>query len=162
MLFSLIIRLQTSEQDKVRLLETMRRYNEACNYVANRAYELKLPSKYKLHRAVYSKTRDKFNLCSQFVIRVIDKVVEAYKRDKNIKPTFKPLGAIQYDQRNLTWKGIDRVSIMTLQGRLKLSTRIGDYQKTRFYRVRVKGQTDLVYRNEVFYLIAVVDAPEKS
>ena len=49
---------------------------------------------------------------------------------------------------------------MTLQGRSKLATRIGEYQKARFDRV--SGQCDLIYRNGVFYLIVVVDAPEKS
>jgi putative transposase len=55
---------------------------------------------------------------------------------------------------------IDKVSIMTLQGRLRLATRIGEYQKARFDRVQ--GQCDLIYRNGVFYLIVVVDAPDKS
>jgi hypothetical protein len=49
---------------------------------------------------------------------------------------------------------------MTLQGRLKLTTRIGEYQHKRFDRV--KGQCDLVHRKGVFYLIVVVDAAEKS
>jgi hypothetical protein len=35
---------------------------------------------------------------------------------------------IQYDQRN-SRISIDKVSIMTLQGRLKLATRVGDYQR---------------------------------
>ncbi|MFZ0512021.1 MAG: hypothetical protein WAM14_10475 [Candidatus Nitrosopolaris sp.] len=51
----------------------------------------------------------------------ISKVVESYKRDK--KPWFRPFGAIQYDQRN-SRISIDKVSIMTLQGRLKLATRL--------------------------------------
>jgi putative transposase len=67
--------------------------------------------------------------------------------------------AIQYDQRN-SKVGIDRVSIMTLQGRLKLATRIGEYQKARFDRI--KGQCDLIYRKGVFYLIVVIDAPEQT
>jgi len=49
---------------------------------------------------------------------------------------------------------------MTLHGRLKLPTRIGDYQKARFDRV--KGQCDLVYRKGVYYVIVVVDVPDKS
>jgi hypothetical protein len=48
---------------------------------------------------------------------------------------------------------------MTLQGRIKLATRIGEYQKATFDRVR--GQCDLIYRNNVFYLAVTVDAPEK-
>jgi hypothetical protein len=35
---SLVIRLETSDEDKARLLETMRRYNEACNYVADKTF----------------------------------------------------------------------------------------------------------------------------
>jgi predicted transposase len=38
-----MIRLETTttEDDKVRLLETMRKYNEACNFVAEKAFSLK-------------------------------------------------------------------------------------------------------------------------
>jgi putative transposase len=159
MLQSLMIRVETSEDDKAKLLETMKRYNEACNFVAQRAFSLKLANKYKLHREVYNETRQKFGLSSQFVVRIIGKVVEAYRRDKTVLPNFKELGSIQYDQRN-SKVAIDKVSIMTIQGRLKLATRIGDYQKARFDRV--KGQSDLIYRKGVFYLIVVVDVPDKS
>ena len=159
LLQSLMIRLETSEEDKVLLLETMRRYNEACNYVADRAFSLKIANKRILQKHVYKDIREQFNLTSQFAIRIISKVVEAYKRDRTIKPNFRELGAIQYDQRN-SKVGIDRVSIMTLQGRLKLATRIGEYQKARFDRI--KGQCDLIYRKGVFYLIVVVDAPEQT
>jgi len=72
------------------------------------------------------------------------------------------LGAIQYDQRNSKVR-IDEVSLMTLnKGRIKLRTRIGNYQKLRFRRV--KGQCDLYYdkRTKTFYLIVVVDAAEQS
>jgi putative transposase len=90
-----MIRLETSEEDRTRLLDTMRRYNDACNFFSDRAFSLKLTNKYKLHKEVYRQIRDRFNLSSQFVIRIIGKVVEAYKRDKTIKPTFRELGAIQ-------------------------------------------------------------------
>jgi putative transposase len=162
MLQSLAIRLETSQEDKARLLETMRRYNEAANFVADKAYALKLTNKYKLHKEVYREIRERFSLSSQFAVRIIGKVVEAYKRDKTVKPTFRELGAIQYDQRN-SKVGIDRVSLITLQGgRIKLRTRVGEYQRARFDRVR--GQSDLIYRNNdgVFYLVVVVDVPEES
>jgi putative transposase len=95
--------------------------------VAEKAYSLKLANTYKLHKEVYREIRQKFDLSSQFVVRIIGKVVEAYRRDKTIQPKFKKFGAIQYDQRNSRVM-IDKVSIMTLQGRLKLATRIGQYQ----------------------------------
>ena len=91
-------------------------------------------------------------------IRIISKVVESYKHNK--KPWFKPCGAIQYDRRN-SRISIDKVSIMTLQGRLKLATRAGDYQRQRWNRGKIKGQSDLIYKKGVFYLIVVQDVPEE-
>jgi putative transposase len=126
MLQSLSIRLETQE-DNV-LLETMKRYNKACNFVAERAFVLKLRNKYKLHKVVYREIRERFALSSQLAIRIISKVVESYKHHK--KPWFKPVGAIQYDQRN-SRISIDKVSIMTLEGQLKFATRVGDYQRQR-------------------------------
>jgi predicted transposase len=67
-----MIRLETTEDDKARLLETMKRYNEACNFVATRAYSLKLANKYKLHKEVYHETRQRFGLSSQFVLRITE------------------------------------------------------------------------------------------
>ncbi|MFZ0221837.1 MAG: hypothetical protein WAM42_09110, partial [Candidatus Nitrosopolaris sp.] len=47
-------------------------YNEACNFVAKRAYSLKLANKYKLHKEVYHETRQRFGLSSQFVLRITE------------------------------------------------------------------------------------------
>ncbi|MGC1929695.1 MAG: hypothetical protein WA667_12020 [Candidatus Nitrosopolaris sp.] len=49
-----------------------------------------------------------------------------------------------------------------MQGWLKLATRVGDYQRQRWHRGKIKGQSDLVYKNGVFYLIVVQDVPEKK
>ncbi len=159
MLQSLSIRLETGEDDV--LLETIKKYNEACNFVAERAFVLKLRNKYKLHKVVYREIRESFGLSSQLAVRIISKVVECYKRDKSIKPIFRDSGAIQYDQRNSRIL-IDKVSIMTLQGRLKLATRVGDYQRQRWERGKIKGQSDLIYKKGVFYLIVFQDVPEEK
>ncbi len=50
--------------------------------------------------------------------------------------------------------------MITAKGRMKFQTRIGEYQKSRADRLR--GQADLIYRKGVFYLVAIVDAPEQS
>ncbi len=160
MIQSLLVRLDTTENERELLVNTMKKYNEAANFVAGKAFKLKLANKYELHKIVYREVRERFGLGAQSAVRVISKVVEAYKRDRTIKPVFRELGAMQYDQRNLSWKGLDRVSLTTLSGRIKIRTRIGDYQKAR--ADRICGQADLIYRNGVFYLIAVVDAPEES
>jgi putative transposase len=138
----------------------MKQYNSAANYIAGKAFELKLVNKYELQKLFYKEIRQEFGLSAQFAIRVISKVVEAYKRDKSRQPRFRMNGAIQYDQRNLSWKGIDRVSMITLKRRIKLPTRVGEYQRERAAGLR--GQADLIYRNGVFYLIAAVDGRDES
>ena len=42
LLLSLTLRLETTDNDSKELLETMRRYNEACNFVSDKAFSLKL------------------------------------------------------------------------------------------------------------------------
>jgi predicted transposase len=51
--------LKTTDNDSNELLETMRRYNDACNFVSDMAFSLKVTNnKYKLHKIV-SVCRDK-------------------------------------------------------------------------------------------------------
>ena len=88
-------------------------------------------------------------------VRAIAKVVEVYKRDKNIQPTFRPHGAIVYDQRILSWKGADRVSIQTNDGRQIMPWVCGAYQKAMLERAR--GQADLIYRDGMFFLYVTID-----
>jgi putative transposase len=87
-----------------------------------------------------------FNLPSQSVIRLIAKVVEAYKRDIKIKPVFRELGAIQYDERNSSIE-LDKISLTTFRDkkRLALKTSVGDYQKERFGNI--SGQCDSIRKN---------------
>ena len=87
------------------MLETKQEYNKACNYVAGKASELDITTnKFKLQKLVYRDIRNKFCLSSQFAVRIIIKVVDAYKRDKKdkkVKPTFKELGAINMTNETL-------------------------------------------------------------
>ncbi|MCY0877836.1 MAG: transposase [Firmicutes bacterium] len=91
-------------------------------------------------------------------MRAISKVAEAYKRDRRIQPAFRPHGALVCDQRVLSWKGPDRVSILTLHGRERIPVVMTGYQQALLDRIR--GQADLNYRNGQFFLAVVVDVPE--
>lgn len=160
MLQTLIIKLNTSKEQYNVLLETMYLFNEACNYIANIAFEMKSANKIELQKVVYHDVRNKFKLSAQHTVRAISKVSEVYKRDKTIKPEFKPTGAIVYDQRILSFRKLDAVSILTVSGRQIIPIRIGEYQKARLDRIR--GQADLILRDGIFYLAVVVDAPEMT
>src|SRR4030067_2433285 len=160
MLQTLMVKLDSSEEQHKILLETMHRFNEACNYISESVFFIKSANKIKIQQIVYKDVRDKFGLSAQHAIRAIAKVSEAYKRDRSIKPKFSPDGAIVYDQRILSWRKLEAISILTLEGRLKIPIRIGEYQTVRMDRIR--GQADLILRNDTFYLAVVVDAPEPS
>ena len=159
MLLTLKVKLIPSEDQHKSLLDTMKRFNSACNYISEIAFDLKCANKIKLQKLVYYDVREKFKLSAQLTIRAISKVVEAYKRDKSIKPTFKENGTVVYDQRILSWKGLDRVSILTIDGRKIIPIQIGEYQKARLKHVR--GQADLIRQNGIFYLCVIVEAPEE-
>ncbi|GAH77852.1 unnamed protein product, partial [marine sediment metagenome] len=136
------------------------KFNEACNDIAKVAYKIRKANKYAIHKILYYRIREQYGLSAQMTVRAVSKVVEAYKRDKKILCTFKPHGAMVYDQRILSWKGLEKVSILSLDGRLKIPIRIGTYQKARLDRIR--GQADLLLKKGIFYLSATIDAPEES
>lgn len=160
MMQTLMVKLNPSKKQYQDLLDTMHRFNEACNEIAETIFELHSANKFKLHKEVYYPIREKYGLSSQLTVRAISKVAEAYKRDKSIKPQFRLDGAIVYDQRILSWKGLEKVSITTLQGRQLIRIKIGDYQKARMDRIR--GQVDLILVKGIFYLCVVVEAPEET
>ena len=155
---TLMVKLIPISEQHAALLATMERFNAACNFIAGFAFEHHTANKIRLQQMLYSDIREQFCLSSQMTVRAISKTCEAYKRDKSIQPHFRPHGAIVYDQRVLSWKGIDRVSILTLGGRETIPVIMGEYQTARLDHIR--GQVDLIYRDGTFYLAVVVDVPE--
>ena len=155
---TLKVKLLTTPNQHDALLETMERFNAACNAIAEVAFRERTANKIRLQKLVYYDIRECFKLPAQLTVRAISKVCEAYKRDKKIKPSFRPHGAVVYDQRVLSWKGLDRVSILSLSGRLIVPVVFGGYQEQRMKRIR--GQCDLLYVDGVFYLAVCVDVPE--
>lgn len=155
-----MIKLNTNEEQHIALLNTMYKFNEACNYIVEVAFSIHSANKIKLQQMIYYDIKDKFGLQAQLVIRAIAKVCEAYKRNKKIKPSFRLDGNVIYDQRILSYKGFEYVSIVTVNGRLKIPIRIGEYQKTRFDRI--KGQADLIYKHNTFYLMVTTEVSEPT
>jgi len=155
---TLMIKLAPTPEQHQALLETMERFNEACNYASDKAFNTQTFGQYYLHHMVYRYLREHYGLSAQMAVRAIAKVSESYKADRKVAHSFKPHSAMVYDQRILSWKGLDRVSILTLNGRQIIPTRIGSYQEARIDR-KVR-QCDLILRDGAFYLAVVVDAPE--
>ena len=155
------VKLLCSEGQKDRLLSAMRRCNEACEWLGGLAFEAKTADKLRLQREYYKELRERFGLSAQMAVRAISKVCEAYKRDKTKRPRFKPLGAVAYDQRLYSFKGgLDRLSILCLDGRLLVPIAVGEYHQGRLEGAR--GQADLVYRGGTLYLFVTVEVPDGS
>jgi IS605 OrfB family transposase len=144
-----------------RLLETMERANQAASFAAQCGFQAKVFSPPSIQRLAYREIRSRFRLSAQMAVRAIGKAAEAFARDKTVCPVFKPHGAITYDERIFSFKGLDRVSLWALpEGRIIVPLIYGEYQKQRFDRI--KGQADLVYRKGKFYLYCTVDLPDKA
>jgi putative transposase len=162
MLQTLMLRLDPTPADRERLLRTMERINAACSTIADVAFREKCASKVVLQQMLYRQLREQFGLSAQMAVRAIAKVVEAYKRDRTKKPTFRPRGAVPYDQRILSFKSLDVASVLTLDGRATVPIRLGDYQRAILVERPRRGQADLIYRDKTFYLAVVVEAPEAT
>jgi len=160
MLLTIKVKLLTSQAQHDDLLITMERFNEACNYISEVAWLNRSFGKIRLQKILYYEVREKFGLSAQMVVRAVGKVSESYKIDRSVQHTFKPHGAVVYDQRNLTIKGADRVSILTLEGRTLVPIAYGEYRT--LDQNRIKGQADLVYIDGIFYLMLVIDLPEEK
>jgi IS605 OrfB family transposase len=152
------VKLLTSAQDKARLLATMERVNSGCAWLAERAFELQSADKRRLQKLYYRELRETFSLSAQHTVLLISKVCEVYKRDRSKLPTFRKHGAIAYDARLYSFRnGLDRLSLLAIDGRMLVPCAIGDYHRARLDAAR--GQADLVYRKGKLYLFVTVEAP---
>ena len=149
--------LPDAEQAKA-LLEYMKAFNTAANHAACVGFSAKVFSQPSIHNRCYRELRNKFGVSSQTAVRAIGKAVECFSRDKTSCPIFKPHGGVTYDQRTFSFKGIDKVSLLTMAGRIIVPFVFGEYQRGKLHHLR--GQADLVYRDGQFYLYCTAEIPE--
>ena len=140
------------------LLAYMRAFNLAATHAARVGFDAGVFSQPSIHGRCYYDLRSKFGVSSQTAVRAIGKAVECFSRDKTICPMFAPLGAVTYDHRTFSFKGIDRVSLLTMGGRILVPYVLGEYQRGKLHHL--KGQADLVYRDGKFFLYCTADVPE--
>src|SRR5215467_11087214 len=142
MKLTLQIQLLPDKQQADQLKSTIARFNKACSWLAEQAFEMKIANKITLQQHFYYELREQFDLSAQMASICIRHVGGTYSRDKSTLPVFRPDAAMPYDSRILSFKGIDRVSILTLEGRLIIPFVMGKYQRERFSLA--KGECDIV------------------
>ena len=141
------------------LLYTLAKANECCDWISEEAWSAQSFRQFDIHRLVYREARAKFALSAQVVVRCISKVADSYKLDRKAMRTFRPAGAIAYDLRILNWNVAEQsISIWSVAGRLQVPFLAGDPQLALLQHQ--KGESDLIFREGVFYLAATCEVAE--
>ncbi len=159
MKLTLQIKLLPDDKQAKSLMQTLKECNRACNDISDTAWQNKAFNSFKLHHLVYHKIKSTSKLSAQALVRCIGKVSDSYKLDKKIQRRFKPLGAIAYDVRILSYN-IEKqiISIWSIDGRLKIPFVCHNPK----YLPYIKGEADLVYKKGKFYLFQTVEVPEED
>jgi putative transposase len=136
-------------------------FNEAANWVAGECFERRTADIYEARSFAYRDVRERFGLSSQMAQHAIKVACDAYRRDKSIRPVFREHAAVVYDRRTMSFKGPDRVSLLTLKGRVEVPFIMGKYQAEQF--ARSKGESDLILRDDgKWFLLVTVDVPAEA
>lgn len=153
------VQLKPTPEQSQALKETLQVANAACDYLSALAWEQETFGQFALHKIGYAGAREKFSLSSQVIVRCVSKVADAYKLDNQKQRTFKPLGAICYDDRILTYQ-LDKgqVSIWTTKGRIKIPFVCGEHQKA-LLQTR-QGESDLCLIKGKWFLLATCNVEE--
>src|SRR5512135_2361248 len=123
------VKLLPSPVQAEAIRRTLEQANAACRFVSDTAWETDTFRQYDLHHRCYRDVRERFGLSAQLTVRVIAKVADAYKLDRNTRRTFRPTGSIAFDDRILSWRLEDHtVSIWTVNGRLRIPFVCGERQ----------------------------------
>lgn len=155
------VKLLPTPQQAEALKDTLETANAACDYISLRAWQTGMFGKFALHRLVYYDTRSRFPLSAQVVVRLISRVTDAYKLDRRTQRSFRPTGAISYDDRILSWRIPEStVSIWTVRGRMRISFVCGERQRQLLGRRR--GETDLALIDGQLYLFATCEWDEPT
>lgn len=151
------ILLNTSIEQFDALERTLRITNTCCDYMSKIAFECKVFNRFSLQKIAYRTVLETFSsLASQIVIRAFAKVSDAYALEHKILRTFKPLGAISYDGRILSFKLVDKsVNIWSVDGRLKIPFRCGEQQSELLHGKR--GEADLCWVDGRFHLFVACE-----
>ncbi len=172
--------LPTPVQAKV-LEATLQACNEAATWCSRVAFDKDVKRNFALREHAYGEIKARWNLGAQAAQHVIQKVCDAYATLKaNLKAgnlgrpgsrryrraTEKPIafrteGAQPYDDRMLSWRIPERrVSIWTVAGRVKDVALTASPEQLTMLALYRKGESDLVCRDGMWFLLATCEVPE--
>lgn len=161
------VQIYTSEKDKTLLLDSMRAYSNACNYISHYVYTTKDLVQTSVQKHTYATIRTQYKLPSQMACNAVRTVIGSYKTNKTNGHDW-TLCKYNTPQMTLSWNrdyslNRDKFSVGTLQGRIKV-----DYAKAGMEQYFDKsifrfGAAKVVYKHGKFFLhISVTYNVEES
>lgn len=174
------VKLLTEADQAAALRSTLRAVNDLATWVSEVAFVNDVPREYELRKHTYAHLKAQ-GLGAQAAQHVIKKVRDAYTTLKaniragnlgkegskrRIKAESKPIvfrseAAQPYDDRCLSWQYDQRtVSIWTTSGRLKNIRYVCSANALKTLQAYRQGESDLIEREGVFYLLATCEVPE--
>jgi len=160
---TVVCKLKCSKEEYNKLMDTLRAFRDACNYISEIAWEKRCFNPVALHHFTYYDVKEKFKLTANLAIRARDRVAKSYKTNRKKLHKFQKL-SMDLDKRvfRLLRNGDFRASISTIYGRVKVKLDIGDYQRE-LLKNPVRD-AKLVFRrdNKKLYLhiSVLINAPE--
>ncbi|MFF1394875.1 RNA-guided endonuclease InsQ/TnpB family protein [Streptomyces sp. NPDC058287] len=174
------VKLMPEAEQAAALRSTLRTVNDLACWVSHVAFARGVPREYELRKHTYPHLKAE-GLGAQAAQHVIKKVRDAYttlhanlragnfgkpKSRRRVKAeskpiAFRPEAAQPYDDRCLSWQYDQQtVSIWTMAGRIKYVSFVCSADALKVLQQYRKGESDLIERDDVFYLIATCDVPE--
>ncbi|WP_433373138.1 RNA-guided endonuclease InsQ/TnpB family protein [Streptosporangium sp. CA-115845] len=175
------VKLLPTPEQAAALEATLHAVNAAATWVATLAHHQRVFRNYDLRRHAYGQIKDDYEPAAQAAQHVIKKVTDAYAtlhanvrngrvgrpgsaRRERVLATpivFRPGAAQPFDDRCLSWQMDARtVSIWTIAGRMKSVAFTASADQLTTLAAYRKGESDLVYREGRWFLIATCDLPE--
>ncbi|GGR40957.1 transposase [Streptomyces aurantiogriseus] len=175
------VRLLPTSEQAAALAATLSACNEAATWVSRVAFDEKVKKNFPLRKLVYGEVKARWALGAQAAQHVIKKTCDAYAtlkanleagnlgqpgskryRKATEKPiAFRPEGAQPYDDRMLSWQITEgRVSVWTVCGRLKGVAFAASAEQLATLALYRKGESDLVCRDGMWFLLATCEVPE--
>jgi putative transposase len=161
------IRLDVAAAHAQQLHALRAAYTDACNCLVPIVREHRVWNRVALHQRAYSMLREMTPLGSQMCCNAIFSVCKAYKAQRALGKTKKdePVpeirfdrASVHFDRRTYSLKD-DRLSLYTLDGRVRIALRLGEHQQ----RILASGQpkeAELIVREGVWYFNLVVESDD--
>jgi IS605 OrfB family transposase len=175
------VKLLPTPEQAAALQATLRACNEAATWVGEIAFSQDVKRNFALRELTYTEVKQRWGLGAQAAQHVIKKTCDAYAvlkanlkagnlgrpgsrryRKATEKPVaFRPDSAQPYDDRMLSWQITERrVSVWTVSGRLKDVAYTASPEQLARLALHRKGESDLLYRDGMWFLNATCEVPE--